>query len=116
MKREDFIAAMTARNPVQVNLSCGVAHVMPLTRAQFDKCTELAAKMQQDNMNPARAGALRWYAIKTAWVDESGNPILTDEDRDVFDKFSAADTERLFSKILDVSAVEKEDRDFLSKG
>jgi hypothetical protein len=113
MDREQMIAAMTARRPVAVQLSFGTAYVLPLMRSQFDKCTELASRLQKET-TASRAGAVRWYAIKESWVDKDGVQILKEEDRDAFDKFSAADTERLFEKILDVSAVSKEDRDFLS--
>jgi len=118
MNREDLLKAITDRQPVGVELSFGKAYVMPLTRSQFDHCTELAAKLQKD-MTAARAGGVRWYAIATAWVDEQGSQVLdphSKEDRALFDTFKAGDTEKLFEAILESSSVTKEDRDFLSVG
>jgi len=118
MNREELLKAITDRQAIEVELSFGKAYVMPLTRSQFDHCSALAAKLQKD-MTADRAGAVRWYAISNAWVDEKGSRILdpqSKEDRALFDSFKAGDTERLFEAILDSSTVSKEDRDFLSNG
>jgi hypothetical protein len=109
MNREELLKGISNRQPVEVKLSFGVAKVMPLTRSQFDHCTELAAKMQKD-MTANRAGAVRWYAISQALVDDDGKQILTRDDRDAFDSWSASDTESLFEAILDCSRVSEDDR------
>ena len=118
MNREELLKAITDRKPVQVELSFGTAYVMPLTRSQFDHCTELAAKAQKE-MTANRTGAVQWYAVATAWVDESGAAVLdrqSKEDRALFDQFRADDATKLFETILDSSKVDKEDRDFLLGG
>lgn len=118
MNREELLKAITDRKSIEVQLSFGKAYIMPLTRSQFDHAIELAAKLQKD-MTANRNGAIRWYAISHAWVDENGQRVLdpqSKEDRALFDTFSAGDSEKLFEAILDSNNVTKEDRDFLSGG
>ncbi len=109
MNREELLKGISNRQPVEVQLSFGVAKVMPLTRSQFDHCTELVAKLQKE-VTANRAGAVRWYAILNALVDDDGKPLLTREDRDAFDSWAASDTEALWEAILDCSKVSEDDR------
>ena len=118
MNREELLKAITDRTPLAVELSFGTAYVMPLTRSEFDHCTELAAKARKE-MTANRTGAVQWYAVATAWVDEQGNRVLdrqSKEDRALFDSFRADDATKLFEAILEGSKVDKEDRDFLLGG
>lgn len=116
MNRETLLKAMTERQSIEVQLSFGPVLIKPLTRTQFDHMTELAAKWKDSKLSASRGSAVRWYAISSALVDESGTPMLTKEDRDAFDSFSALDSEALFEAIVGNSAASKEDRDFLAQG
>ena len=118
MDREQLIAAMTARKPIEVQLSFGTVHIVPLTRAQFDHCTELTLKFNNEP-TAVRQTSLRWYMTATCLVDESGKKLLdvnSREDRATFDTWTAGDSEALTEAIVNSSRVSKEDRDFLLRG
>ena len=57
----------------------------------------------------------RWFALLWSVCDEAGEPILTIDDKNVFDSWDDSFIEPMFEKVLSISGVSEKDKEAFEK-
>ena len=91
-----------------------IGYIRPLCKAVKSKIEALSAttanKPKSENCT-----LIRWLALKWSYVDESGEPLLTADDRKTFDDWDDSFIEPIFDAILEHSNVTDKDKEAFEK-
>lgn len=66
---------------------------------------------KEGNKTAKDCSDVRWIALRYGIVDEEGNPVLGDDDRQRFNELETWFVEPCFERILELSGVTDKDRD-----
>ncbi len=106
--REKFLERANTFDREPAN--CGFGFVRPLSKGVKSRLEAFVSRSQA-KPNAKDCSETRWIALKWGFVDESGEPILSEEDRKEFDTWDDSLIEPLFTQILEVSKVTDDDKE-----
>jgi hypothetical protein len=105
--REAFLQRAATRKSVAVDIGIGEdAYIRPMAKSTRSKVESLAS----GNKTAKDCSEIRWLVIRDCVTDSDGKPLLSADDKHVFDSWDDSFIEPIFEKCLQVSAVSDSDR------
>lgn len=82
--------------------------IRPLKKSVYSQAEKI---ISDDNRTAAKNTELRWIVLRWGLVEESGEEVLTNDDKKEFENWNQAVVEPIFEEIFKISKVKDEDRE-----
>lgn len=110
--REDFLKRAAVRKLHEFQTDAGTVYLRSTNNAVRSKIDSMIAK---ENKTPKDCSDLRWFALRECMVDESGDPILSVNEKSLYDTWDTSFTEPIFDEILRITRFTDDERDEAKK-
>lgn len=106
--REDFFRRAETFELTEI----AIGFLRPLSKGVKSLIESIASN---DRQSPKDCTDMRFHALKWSLVDAECNPLLTAEDRKIFDGWDDSLIEPIFEKIMEITKVTEKDREAFEK-